>query len=344
MDITPEIFLSVADAAVDLLKGHLQGDLFLPGDGGYDQARAAWNLSVEQFPAVIVVAKRTSDVVEAIHFARENNLGIAIQSTGHGVYRAADDALLIITSEMNFVEVDAEQQTAWIEAGALWSDVLGKAQAVGLAPLLGSSPNVGVVGYTLGGGMGWLARKYGLSLDSVRYFELVTADGRLVRASQNENSDLFWGLRGGGGNFGVITGLEIQLYPVTTVYAGNLVYPVEAAKAVLTHYREWIKSAPEELTTSVVLMNFPPMPELPPFLSGKSVVMIRGCYVGAVEDGEAMFQRDWLDWMPPIANMFHAMPFTEAGTISSDPEDPSAGAISGAWLRELSDETIDTLI
>jgi hypothetical protein len=332
-----------AESALDELQSRIQGKVFVPGDAGYDEARLAWNLSVQQHPAIIVVAQNALDVVEAVNFARQENLGVAVQSTGHGIARPADNALLIITSQMTHVQVDSKAQTAWVEAGALWNMVLEKAQSVGLAPLLGSSPNVGVVGYTLGGGMGWLARKYGLAADSVRFFEVVTADGRLLHVSQSENSDLFWGLRGGGGSFGVITGMEIQLYPVTIVYGGNLFYPVDAAKEVFTFFREWIADAPEELTSSIAVMNMPPLPQISEFMRGKSIVIVRACYAGAFEEGEELVQK-WLDWMPPIVNTFRAMRFTDVGTISNDPQDPSPGHTTGVWLRNLSDESIDILL
>jgi hypothetical protein len=221
--------------------------------------------------------------------------------------------------------------------------VLEKTQAVGLAPLLGSSPDVGVVGYTLGGGMGWLGRKYGLATDSVRFFELVTADGRLLRASETENSDLFWGLRGGGGSFGIITGMEIKLYPVSTVYGGNLFYPISLAKEVYARYRNWIASVPDELTSSIVLMNFPPLPQVPEFLRGQSFVMVRGLYCGPVQEGEALLQ-SWRDWQTPYFDGFRVMPFSEVGTVSDEPLDPTPVHSTGAWLRELSDEVIDTLL
>jgi FAD/FMN-containing dehydrogenase len=313
-------------------------------DAHYDDARRAWNLAVDQYPAVIVVAASASDIVKAVRFAREENLGIAIQSTGHGVVRPANDGLLIITSRMNNVHIDADAQTAWVDAGVKWGAVLERAQAFGLAPLLGSSPDVGVVGYTLGGGMGWLARKYGMAADSVLVFEMVTADGRLVRASANDNSDLYWALRGGGGgSFGIVTGMEIKLYPVSTVFGGNLIYPANMAKAVMMRYRDWIANAPDELTSSIVLMNFPPIPAVPEFLRGKSAVIVRGCYVGPVEEGEALIQ-PWLDWQAPLANMWRAMPFAEVATISNDPEDPMPGMATGGWMRVLSDAAIDTLI
>jgi hypothetical protein len=330
-------------ASLDDLTARMQGTVLTPHDPDYDTARLAWNRTVEQYPALIVQARSASDVSEAVRFARAHGLGIAVQSTGHGVVRPADGSLLVLTSQMTGVRVDAEAQTAWIEAGVQWGRVLEKAQAVGLAPLLGSSPHVGVMGYTLGGGIGWLARKYGLAADSVHFFELVTADGRLIRASRTENSNLFWGLRGGGGSFGIMTGMEVQLYPVTTVYGGNAIFPVEYAKEIYTLYRDWIRTAPDELTSSISLMNFPTFPQVPEFLRGKSVVVVRGCYVGPVENGERLFQV-WHNGPTPIANSFRVMPFTEVATISNDPLDPTPSYNSGAWMRELNDATIDTLI
>jgi hypothetical protein len=175
--------------------------------------------------------------------------------------------------------------------------VLAQTQPLGLVPLLGSSPDVGTIGYTSGGGMGWLARCYGLSTDSVCSFEVVTAEGQIVRASHADNSDLFWCLRSGGG-LGIVTGMEVQLYPVSTVYGGNLYYRIGQAKEVLTRYREWIATVSDELTSSIVIMNFPPIPELPDFLRGQSFAMVRGCYCGPVEEGGAITRVD------PSANAF----------------------------------------
>lgn len=319
------------------------GQVLFPGDADYDRYRQAWNLTVDQHPAVIVVAENAADIQQAVRFANSQDLSIAVQSTGHGVARPADGSLLIVTSRLQSLKIDPESQTAWLGAGLKWGAVLPKTQEYGLAPLLGSSPDVGVVGYTLGGGMGWLARKYGLSADSVLAFELVTPDGELRRASTSEHPDLFWGLRGGGGNFGVITAMEIKLYPVTTVYGGNLFYPPALAREVGRRYRAWIAEAPEELTSSFVLMNLPDIPDLPDFLRGKSFAIVRGCYTGPVELGEALLQ-PWRDWHAPLMDDFKAMPFAQVATISNDPEGPVPGLSSGAWLHELSDTAIELLI
>ena len=331
-----------ADALAQL-RGRLAGLALLPGDDGYDAARQPWNLAVDQRPTLVVVARGARDVAEAVRYANAQGLELAVQATGHGVIRPADGCLLVVTAPMNAVRVDAAARTAWVEAGAKWGQVLAPAQAVGLAPLLGSSPEVGAVGYTLGGGLGWLVRQYGLSADSVNAFEIVTADGQPTRASASQNPDLFWALRGGGGGFGVVTGMEIRLYPVTTVYGGTLFYPVEKARAVYAHYREWIASAPPALTSSIVLMNFPPLPVFPETLRGRSFVMVRGVHAGPAAQGEALLQH-WRAWQAPEIDDFRAMPFSQVAAVSNDPVDPLPGLSSGAWLADLSDEVSETLV
>lgn len=329
--------------AYSTLQARVQGAVIVPGDADYDSTRMAWNLSFQHHPAVIVVAENAADVVEAVRFARAEEMEIAVQATGHGFVRGADGSMLIITSKMTGVHVNPEAQTAYVEGGVKWGKVLELAQAEGLAPLLGSSPDVGAVGYTLGGGIGWLARKYGLSADSVNYFDIVTADGVLRRASASENSDLFWALRGGGGSFGVVVGMEIRLYPVTMVYAGNLFYPITAAKEVYARFREWIANAPDELTTSVSLMNYPPIPDVPEFLRGQSFVIVRGAYTGRMEDGEELL-RYWREWQAPVIDMFGPLPFTQADKISNDPVDPMPAFVTSIWLKDLDDEAVDTIL
>jgi FAD/FMN-containing dehydrogenase len=342
MQSAPAVLAPITPDRLGQLQTRLQGAAIGPDHPRYHEARHAFNLANDQRPAAIVEAGGAADVAEAIRFAQEAGLGVAIQSTGHGA-QPADGALLILTSRMTGVQINAAARTAWVEAGARWGQVLEPAQAAGLAPLLGSSPGVGVMGYTLGGGLGWLARKYGLAADSVRAFEVVTADGQVRRASASENSDLFWALRGGGGSFGVVTGMEIQLYPVTVVFGGNLIYPVELAKEVFTRYRAWIAAAPEALTSSVLVMNFPPLPAVPEFLRGKSTVIVRGLYCGPAAEGQALLA-EWLNWQAPLANLWRAMPFSEVATVSNDPKDPVPGYSTGAWLAGLSDASIDAII
>jgi FAD/FMN-containing dehydrogenase len=340
-----EIMENVVSATigVDQLKARVQGAVSAPGETQYDALRAAWNLSVDQHPALIVVAESAADIAAAVRFAREADLKVAVQATGHGVIRPANNSLLINTSQFTDVRINAESRTAWISAGAKWGKVLAQAQAVGLAPLLGSSPDVGAIGYTLGGGMGWLARKYGLSIDSVNCFEVVTADGQIIEASETQNADLFWGLRGGGGGLGVITAMEVRLYPVTEFYGGNLYYPIDRAHELFARYREWIANAPDELTSSIVIMNYPPLPFIPEPLRGQSMAQIRGATCGPIEQGEALW-KFWRDWQTPFIDDCAARPFTDVAKVSNDPIDPMPSATSGAWLTDLSDETLATLI
>jgi hypothetical protein len=333
----------IAEVEVIELQSRLKGRAIRPSDLDYSTLSQPWNLSVKQNPALIVAAENPQDIQAAVNFARRLGLGIAIQGSGHGNVRPANGALLIHTREMRSVEVDAESMSAWIEAGAKWGEVLEVTQDAGLAPLLGSSPDVGVAGYTLGGGMGWLARKYGLAADSVLDFELVTPQGELILSNNHDHADLFWGLRGAGGSLGIITRFHIKLYPITQVYAGNLFYPVEDAKEVFLRFREWIKTVPDELTSAVVIMNYPPVPAIPEFLRGKSFIIVRGCYAGSVEEGVS-FIRYWRDWRAPAIDDFKAIPFSHVAVISNDPVDPMPSTSTGFYLNELSDDLIDKLV
>lgn len=338
-----EATISTPTEAIQNLRSSIQGSVYTPGEEGFDESRMAWNLSVNQNPALIVNAETADDMAAAVQFASQQNLGVAVQSTGHGVAHPANGCLLIRTFRMTGVQVDAKRRTAYVEAGAKWDKVLEKAQGVGLAPLLGSSPDVGVAGYTLGGGMGWLARKYGLAVDSVNSFDVITADGRQLHISDSEHSDLFWSMCGGGGSFAVLVGMEIQLYPVTKVYAGNLVYAPEDARQVVARYREWIKNLPDEMTSSIVLMNFPPMETVPEMFRGKSFVMVRGCWCGTLEEGEQLLN-SWRDWKVPVHDFWGELPFSQAATISNDPVDPIPSFSNGAWMKDLDDRAVDTLI
>ncbi len=344
MNMSPALpTLDTVETPVEQLKSSIQGDVFLPTSPAYDEARLAWNRKVEQHPALIVDAQCADDVVRAVTFANEQEMELAVQATGHGNVRPADGCLLILTRKMTAVEIDAATQTASVEAGVKWGAVLAAAQGHGLAPLLGSSPTVGAVGYTLGGGLGWLGRKYGLSLDNVVAFDVVTMDGQLRRASTSEHSDLFWGLRGGGGSLGIVTSMTIRLFPVSEVYAGNLFYPVSMARSVFQHYRQWIETAPDELTSSVLVMNYPPVPQLPDFLRGQSFVLVRGCYSGDIAEGERLLAH-WRSWQAPLVDDFKTIPFSAAATISADPVDPMPAFNTGAWLHALTDEAIDAIV
>lgn len=330
------------DALAELRRS-VSGDVFSPTDTGYDAGRAAWNLVVDQHPALVLMAAKAGDIAEGVRFARANRLDVMLQATGHGVIRPADGALLINTAHMAGVAIDPNARTAWMEAGTKWGAVLEAAHASGLAPLLGSSPEIGAVAYTLGGGAGWLVRKYGLSADSVRRFEVVTADGEQRTASAAENPDLFWGLRGGGGSLAAVTGMEVRLYPVETVYGGVMVYPPALAAAVLGHWREWIKTVPDEMTSAVKIINMPNLEDVPPPMRGQTFVMVEGCYCGTLTEGEALIDT-WRKWQAPLMDSFQPMPFSMVAQISQDPADPMPSFSTNVWLKDLDEATIDTLI
>lgn len=334
----------IQGSALEVLRAGLRGEAYTPDEEGYDEAVRAWNLSAVQRPALVVVAGGAADVMAAVRFAREGGMGVGVMATGHGVGVSCDGGVLINTSRMRGVRVDPVARTARVEAGALWKDVMPEAQAHGLAGLVGSSSGVGVVGYTMGGGFGWLGRKYGLNSASVRGADAVTADGELLRVSADEHPDLFWGLGGGGGNFGIVTSLEFDLYPLTTVYAGNVFYPVERAAEVLDLYARWSAELPDEVTTSVAFLNIPPLPFVPEPLRGKSVVTLRACYCGEkLKDGEALI-RPLREMGEPIMDTFSVMPYAAMDAISMDPVDPMGAVQHSEMLRDLTPEAIDTLV
>ncbi len=325
---------------VEHLRARLHGALLRPGEEGYEGAHAAWNLNARQSPAEVA-----EDVLFAVRFARDAGLGVGVMATGHGVGTPPDGGVLINTSRMRGVRVDPAARTATVEAGALWKDVIPEAAPHGLAGLAGSAPHVGVVGYTMGGGFGWLGRKYGLNSASVTEAEVVTADGELLRVSANENADLFWGLGGGGGNFGIVTSLEFRLYPLTTVYGGSAFYPVERASEVLNTFASWSAGLPDEMTTAAAFMNIPPLPHLPEPLRGRSVMVVKGCYCGEkLEDGEAMFRHMREGLGRPIVDTFRQMPVTEMDRISMDPVDPLGVVQHAELLSDLTPEAVDVLV
>ena len=329
---------------LDAFRAGLRGDVYALGDEDYDEARSAWNLNAEQHPELVVAAESAADVQAAVRLARERGLGVGVMATGHGVASPPDGGLLINTSRMKGVHIDPVAQTVRVEPGAKWKNVIPEAQEFGLAGLLGSTSDVSVVGYTMGGGFAWLGRKYGFNADSVIEAEVVTAGGELVRASADENADLFWGIKGGGGNFGIVTSLEISLYPLTEVYGGNLFYPVEKAPEVLDLYARWIETLPDEMTTAVVFLNFLPIPVIPEPLRGRSFIAVRGAYSGdRPEEGEELV-RPWREeFGEPAVDGMRVMPYAEMDSISMDPVDPVGADVRVERLGELSPEAITAL-
>ena len=333
-----------ASLGLDGLRASGELEMLLPGEPGFEAACVPWSARFRNRPIAIVRPASAAGVGAVVDSSRERGLKIAIQATGHGPTREADGAVLLDLSRMTDVRVDADARRAAIGGGANWETVLKATTPHGLAPVLGSSPKVGAVGFILGGGVGWLFRKYGSGADNVRAFELVTADGRTRRVDEDEESELFWALRGAGaGNLGIVTSMEIELYPITELYAGNLFYPAEMAGQVLRRWRDWIPTTPEGLTSAVTLMNFPPLDDVPPSLRGSSFVLVRGAFDGPMAEGERLMAH-WREWREPAMDAFGPLPFERVGEISQDPVDPMPVAITGSWLQSLSDESIDALV
>jgi FAD/FMN-containing dehydrogenase len=319
--------------------------ILTPADPGWDDARQAWNLAIDQHPAAVVLPESPDGVAAAVRYARERGLRVAAQSTGHNAAPLGDLAgtVLVSTSRMRGLTVDPVARTARAEAGVVWADVAKAAGEHGLAGLAGSSPDVGVVGYTIGGGMSWIGRSYGLSANNVQAIELVTADGRLVRADPCHDADLFWALRGGGGSFAVVTAIELRLFPVTEVYAGPLWWPAEAALDVLHAWRELTQSEPpDEFTTGARLMNFPPVPDVPEPLRGQSFVVIDVIHLGSPAEADAMLAP--LRGLRPVIDSLTAMPATALCHLHMDPEQPTPHVGDGFLLASLPTEAIDAIV
>ncbi|GAA2212151.1 FAD-binding oxidoreductase [Nonomuraea monospora] len=264
------------------------GTVHLPGDAGYDEARRSLNPAVDSRPALIAEAQSAGDIRIALLAARAHGVPFAVQSTGHGTHAPCDGGILVKTSPMASVLVDPARRIARVGPGARWSEVIAAAAPFGLAPLSGSAPSVGVTGYTLGGGLGWLGRKHGFAADSVLRAEVLLADGRQVTASPDSHPELFWALRGGGGGFGVVTSLEFRLYPVSEVFAGFVYFPIEVAERALKAYRTWIDQAPDEISTAIVLRRMPADEQTPAAVRGRHVVMLKVLYAGASDEARRL--------------------------------------------------------
>jgi FAD/FMN-containing dehydrogenase len=283
----------VREADVRALRERLRGELLAPGDAGYEQARALWNGAIDGHPGLIARCKGAADVVAAVRHAREGGLAVAVRGGGHNVAGTAtcDGGLVLDLSAMKGVQVDPAGQTAWAQPGLLWGELDHETQAFGLATTGGIVTHTGIAGLTLGGGIGWLMRRDGLTCDNLLAVDLVTADGRLVRASEREHPELLWGVRGGGGNFGVVTAFRYRLHRLgPTVLAGPLYFAADDAGELLRFYRDFAAAAPDELTTIVNLRYAPPLPFIPERLHGAPVVAVVVCWAGAVEQGERVLE------------------------------------------------------
>jgi hypothetical protein len=333
---------TIAGRDLEALRAAIAGQVFVPGQAGYDQARQAWNLAVDERPSVVVVAGSAADVAQAVRYARAHGMRVAPQGTGHGAapLEPLDGAMLLRTTRMRRVGIDPAARTARAEAGAVWQDVIVPAAEHSLAALAGSSPNVGVTGYTLGGGLGWLARRYGLAANSVTAAELVTPGGDLVRADAGHEPDLFWAVRGGGG-VGVVTALEMRLYPVGELYAGDLFFPVQRAAEVLHAWREWTATAPDEVTSICHILRLPPLPEVPEPLRGRAFAIVEAACLGDAGTGAELIGP--LRRLGPELDTVAMIPVSALGQLNMDPSQPVPGEGDGAFLADFPAAAIDAL-
>lgn len=323
----------------------LGGELVRPSDANYDEARAIWNGAHDARPAVIARCASTADVRHAIGFARSEGLDVAVRGGGHSIpgFSSVDGGIVIDLSPMKGIEVDPSARTVVAEGGVLWNELDAATQEHGLAVTGGLISTTGIAGFTLGGGIGWLMRKHGLACDNLRSAQLVTADGQVITASAAQNSELFWGLRGGGGNFGVVTSFEFDLHPVgPTVNAGAVFYPGDRAEEIMRFYRDFVRDIPDELTTLVNLITAPPAPFLPEEWHGKKLVALIGCYIGDPEEGaKAMAPMSELG--DPVADLIGPMPYVGMQSLIDAlwPHGTKAYMKAG-YLSELDDAAIET--
>jgi FAD/FMN-containing dehydrogenase len=337
--------MTIIDPARDelsALRDLCGGAVALPGDDGYDAARAGFNLAVDQRPAAVAYPADASEVADVVRLARAAGLRIAPQATGHNAGPLGDlsDTILLKTSALGGVEIDPTRRIARVGAGVRWGEVVEAAAPLGLTALHGSSPTVSVTGYSLGGGMGWLARSHGLQANSLTAVELVTADGELVRADHDNDPDLFWALRGGGGNFGVVTALEFRVYPLTEIYAGFMLWDWTQAERVLTAWARWAVDAPDRVTTAIRIMQLPPLEFIPEPIRGRSIVMIDGAVQG---DGAAAVLAP-LRALEPEIDTFAHVPTPALAHLHQDPEDPAPFVSDTALIEALPAAAIDALL
>jgi FAD/FMN-containing dehydrogenase len=327
------------------LADALSGGVVLPGDRDWDEARSGFNLLADQHPAAVVFPVDGPDVAAAVTYARRAGLRVAPQATGHnqGPLGDMDGTMLLNVSRLQEVQVDSGARQVRAGAGVKWDRVAPRLSAHGLAGLHGSSPDVGIAGYSLGGGMGWLARKHGLQTNAVTALELVTAEGTLVRADHEHHADLFWALRGGGGNFGVVTAIEFVVHPVDELYAGALFFPFERASEVLHAWSALTEGdLPDELMSWASLLHFPPIPDVPAFARGRSFAVVMAAFLGDESEGKALLRP--LRELGPVRDSFATVPPVVLGDLAMDPLDPLPMHSGHELLRELPAQTIDAIL
>lgn len=327
----------------DSLAARTEGPVLLPGQEGFDEERTGFNLAVRHRPAVIVGAARAEDVVAAVVFAAAHGLPVAVQGTGHGFSVAAEGGVLVTTRRMDEVRVDAAARSAYVAAGARFEQVIPEAARHGLAPLNGSAPHVGVVSYTLGGGLALLGRSHGWAADRVLAMDVVTADGRLRHVTADSEPDLYWALLGGRDNFGIVTGMEFGLVPVARLYGGGLFFDAERTPGILQAYRRWTATVPEEMNSSVALIPFPDDPQVPEPVRGRHVWHVRIACTGSAEAGERLVEPLRQAGSRLLENL-RDMPYEQSAGIHDEPRVPMPWAADNAFLTDLDDAAIRTIL
>jgi FAD/FMN-containing dehydrogenase len=335
----------LGEATVSELRDELRGDLVLPGDGAYHEARSVWNGMIDRRPALVARCTGTSDVIAAIRFARSEGLTVAVRGGGHNVAGNAtcDGGLVIDLSAMKGVDVDPQARTARAQGGLTWGELDKQTQAFGLATTGGLVTSTGVAGFTLGGGIGWMMRKHGLACDNLIAADLVTADGQTVHTSETENAELLWGLRGGGGNFGVVTEFEFRLHPVSEVFGGLVAWPAQAGRDVLRFWRDWVRDTPDELCMMAAFLYAPPEPFVPPEVQGTPVFAIACCHLDPGGSAEADLQplRD----LGPAVDVLGPMPYVAIqGMFDAGVPRGSRNYWRSGYVGELTDDAIDAIV
>ena len=315
------------------LRAVVAGAVHAPGAGGYDLALAGYNVATQHRPAAVVVATNASDVAATVDLARRRGLTAAVQSTGHGAAAAGPDSIMLITSELDSLIIDPDARTATVGAGVRWQRVLDAATPYGLGGLAGSAPSAGVVGYTLGGGMGPIARTHGFAADHVVALEVVTADGRIRTVTTRSDPDLFWALRGGGAAFGIVTRMTFRLFPVQTLNAGGIFFDIRDAARVLHGWREWAHMVPDSVSTSVAIVNVPPLPELPEPIRGKTVLHVRYAHADDLEDDSAIVGAI-RNLATPLLDGITEIMYSDIASIHCDPAEPMPVAERSMLLAE----------
>jgi hypothetical protein len=321
----------------------IAGRIATAADPDWDEARAAWNLAADQQPEAVAYVEGADDIAKVVRFAAENDLRVAGQGTGHGAFALAaslEGTILIKTERMRGIEVDAEAQTARVEAGVLVAELSEAAGARGLSSMPGSSPDVGVVGFTLGGGLSWLGRRYGFACNRVRAIELVTAEGAPRTIDAESDPELFWALRGGGGGYAIVSALHLNLIPIADVYAGALVFPAELGASAVRAYRDWAAGVSDDVTSVVRFITPPPIPDVPEPIRGRPLLTIDGACIGSQEAGEAIVA-PLRELGETIIDTWSQIPAADLCRIHMDPENPVPGLGEGMTIRELPDEAIE---